>query len=62
VWCDALEVMQREGVEIGVRESRDAQHLLALARRAVAEKPDAIISLGGERLGRYFGGFRKTTQ
>ena len=49
----ALEVMQREGVEIDVQESRDAQHLLALARRAAAEKPDAIISLGGDGTHHY---------
>jgi diacylglycerol kinase (ATP) len=50
---EALEVMQRAGVEIGVRESRDAQHLLALARRAAAEKPDAIVSLGGDGTHHY---------
>jgi diacylglycerol kinase (ATP) len=49
----ALEVMQREGVEIDVQESRDAQHLLALARRAAAENPDAIISVGGDGTHHY---------
>jgi diacylglycerol kinase (ATP) len=50
---EALEVMQREGIEIDVQESREAQHLLALARRAAAEKPDAIVSLGGDGTHHY---------
>jgi diacylglycerol kinase (ATP) len=45
---ETLEVVQREGIEIDVQESRDAPHLLALARRAAADKPDAIVSLGGD--------------
>jgi len=49
----ALEVLRREGVEIDVQESRDARHLLALARRAAAEKPDAIVSLGGDGTHHY---------
>jgi diacylglycerol kinase (ATP) len=49
----ALEVMQGEGVEVDVQESRDAQHLLALARQAAAEKPDAIVSLGGDGTHHY---------
>jgi diacylglycerol kinase (ATP) len=50
---EALEVMPREGAEIDVQESRDAQHLLALARRAAAEKPNAIVSLGGDGTHHY---------
>jgi diacylglycerol kinase (ATP) len=50
---EALEVMQREGDEIDVQESRDAKHLLALARRAAAEKPDVIVSLGGDGTHHY---------
>ena len=50
---EALEVARREGVEIDVQESRDAPHLLALARQAVAEKPDAIVSLGGDGTQHY---------
>ena len=50
---EALEVMRREGLEIDVQESRDAQHLTALARRAAAEKPDAIVSLGGDGTHHY---------
>jgi diacylglycerol kinase (ATP) len=50
---EALAVMRRGGVEVDVQESRDAQHLLALARRAAAEKPDAIVSLGGDGTHHY---------
>ena len=50
---EALEVVRREGIEIDVQESRDAQHLLALARQAAAEKPDAIVSLGGDGTHHY---------
>ena len=50
---EALEVMRGDGVEIEVQESRDAQHLLALARQAAAEKPDAIVSLGGDGTHHY---------
>jgi diacylglycerol kinase (ATP) len=50
---EALEVMRRGGVELDVQESRDAEHLLALARRAAAEKPDAVISLGGDGTHHY---------
>jgi diacylglycerol kinase (ATP) len=49
----ALELMRRSGVEINMQESRDAQHLLALARRAAAEKPDAIVSVGGDGTHHY---------
>jgi diacylglycerol kinase (ATP) len=49
----ALSVMRRGGVEIDVQESRDAQHLLALARQAAGEKPDAIVSLGGDGTHHY---------
>jgi diacylglycerol kinase (ATP) len=50
---EALEVLRRKGIEIQVQESRDAQHLLALARQAAAEKPDAIVSLGGDGTQHY---------
>jgi len=50
---EALEVLRRAGVEIDAQESRDAQHLVALARQAAAEKPDAIISLGGDGTHHY---------
>jgi len=53
VMRQALEVMQGEGVVVDVQESRDAQHLEALARQAAAEKPDAVVSLGGDGTHHY---------
>jgi diacylglycerol kinase (ATP) len=50
---EALAVMQRGGVEADVQESRDAQHLLALARQAAVEKPDAVVSVGGDGTHHY---------
>ena len=50
---EALEVVRREGIVADVQESRDAAHLLALARRAAAEKPDAVVSLGGDGTQHY---------
>jgi diacylglycerol kinase (ATP) len=50
---EALEVIRRKGIVADVQESRDAQHLLALARQAAAEKPDAIVSLGGDGTQHY---------
>jgi diacylglycerol kinase (ATP) len=35
-------------MEPQVRESRDAQHLVELAHRAVAENPDVLVSAGGD--------------
>ena len=45
--------MPRGVAHIDVQESRDAQHLMALARRAAAEKPDVIVSLGGDGTHHY---------
>ena len=50
---EALEVIRRKGIVADVQESRDAQHLLALARQAAAEKPDAVVSLGGDGTQHY---------
>jgi diacylglycerol kinase (ATP) len=50
---EALEVMPRAGLRVDVHESRDAQHLVTLARQAAAEKPDAIVSLGGDGTHHY---------
>jgi len=50
---EAVAVMRREGVVADVQESRDAQHLLALARQAAADKPDAVVSLGGDGTQHY---------
>jgi len=50
---EALEVVRREGIAADVEESRNAQHLLVLARQAAAEKPDAVVSLGGDGTQHY---------
>jgi diacylglycerol kinase (ATP) len=50
---EALEVLRRRGARIDAQQSRDAQHLLALARQAAAEEPDAIVSLGGDGTQHY---------
>jgi len=50
---EALEVVRREGIAADVEESRDSQHLLALARQAAAEKPDAVVALGGDGTQHY---------
>jgi diacylglycerol kinase (ATP) len=50
---EALAGLRREGIKIDAQESRDAQHLVVLARQAAAEKPDAIVSLGGDGTHHY---------
>jgi diacylglycerol kinase (ATP) len=50
---EALEVIRRGGISADVQASHNAQHLLALARQAAAEKPDAIVSLGGDGTQHY---------
>ena len=44
----ALEVLRRGGVEADVCESRSTQHLCNLARQVREEKPDVVISAGGD--------------
>lgn len=44
----ALEVLRHHGVDPEVRESRNAQHLLDLARQAREERPDLVVSAGGD--------------
>ena len=44
----ALDVLRRGGVEPDVRESRSTQHLRELARQAREEKPDVVVSAGGD--------------
>jgi len=46
-------VLRRKGVNADVQESRDSRHLQALARQAAAEKPDAVVSLGGDGTQHY---------
>jgi diacylglycerol kinase (ATP) len=44
----ALEVLRRGGVDPDVRESRSIEHLRELARQARDEKPDIVVSAGGD--------------
>ena len=44
----ALDVLRRGGVEPDIRESRSAGHLRELAHQARDEKPDIVVSAGGD--------------
>ena len=48
-----LQVLRRQNMEFEVRESRSAAHLLELARVASAERPDIIVSAGGDGTHHY---------
>ncbi|MBI1982667.1 MAG: lipid kinase, partial [Acidobacteria bacterium] len=45
---DALEVLRRGGIDPDVRESRDSENLIELARQVVGENPDVLVSAGGD--------------
>lgn len=49
----ALEAFRCQGVDFQVRESRSASHLTELAHAAVNEKPDLIVSAGGDGTHHY---------
>ena len=49
----ALEVLGRAGVEPQILESRSAGQLTELARAASAEKPDVVVSAGGDGTHHY---------
>jgi diacylglycerol kinase (ATP) len=49
----ALQVFRRENTQFDVRESQSSQHLMELARRAQEEKPDLIVSAGGDGTHHY---------
>jgi len=49
----ALEVLRCAGAQVELRESRSAQHLLELARQAREERPDAVVSAGGDGTHHY---------
>src|SRR5215467_8655854 len=51
--AQALEVLQRAGVEPTIRESSSGSHLVELARQAQAEKPDIVVSAGGDGTHHY---------
>lgn len=46
-------MLRRAGVEPTIRESRSGQHLVELARQAEAEKPDVVVSAGGDGTHHY---------
>ena len=46
-------MLQRAGVEPTILESRSGQHLVELARQAQEEKPDVIVSAGGDGTHHY---------
>jgi diacylglycerol kinase (ATP) len=49
----ALEVFRQGRIDFEVRESQSAEHLVALARAAVAENPRLIVSAGGDGTHHY---------
>jgi diacylglycerol kinase (ATP) len=49
----ALARFHNLGVQPEVQESRDPQHLVELARQAAAEKPDVVVSAGGDGTHHY---------
>ncbi len=51
--AQALEVLQRAGVVPTIRESRSGPHLVELARQVQAEKPDVVVSAGGDGTHHY---------
>jgi diacylglycerol kinase (ATP) len=51
--AQALEVLRHAGVELKIQESRDQQHLVELARQAQEEKPDVLVSAGGDGTHHY---------
>ena len=48
-----LEVFRNRSVSFAVRESRSAAHLQELARQAADERPDLIVSAGGDGTHHY---------
>ena len=44
----ALDALQGGGVAPEIQESRSAEHLRELARQALAERPDVLVSAGGD--------------
>ncbi len=49
----ALEILRHAGMELQIRESRDSQHLLELTRQAREERPDIVVSAGGDGTHHY---------
>ena len=49
----ALKVFRQHNVQFDIRESQSSQHLMELARGAREEKPDLIVSAGGDGTHHY---------
>ena len=49
----ALKVFRRENVQFDVRQSQSSRHLTELAKTAAEEKPDLIVSAGGDGTHHY---------
>jgi hypothetical protein len=49
----ALKVFRQQNVHFDVRESQSSEHLMELARKACEEKPDLIVSAGGDGTHHY---------
>jgi diacylglycerol kinase (ATP) len=49
----ALDVLRRAGVEPTIRESHSGRHLVELAQQAQEEKPDLVVSAGGDGTHHY---------
>ena len=49
----ALEIFRAAGARFELRESRSARHLLELAQQAREEKPDVVVSAGGDGTHHY---------
>ena len=52
-FAKALEALRRGGVVPEIQESSSAEHLIKLARRARDEKPDMVVSAGGDGTHHY---------
>ena len=52
-FSQAIEALRRAGVEPRVHESHSPEHLVELARRAAEDRPDAVVSAGGDGTHHY---------
>ena len=52
-YSQAIKVLRRAGVEPRIHESQSPEHLVDLARKAVEDRPDAVVSAGGDGTHHY---------
>ena len=52
-FTQAIELLRRAGVEPRIHESQSPEHLVDLARKAVEDRPDAVVSAGGDGTHHY---------